>query len=78
MTIFGSVKTSCFESFLISKGCSGPIDAKGSHVKYKCPNCKRPIMMRQFKTIPEFHIRTNLKSLDTSVTEFIEYMEKYC
>ena len=35
MTLFGSVKTSCFEKFLKSLDCAGPIQGKGDHIKYK-------------------------------------------
>lgn len=78
MTLFGSVKTSCFEKFLKSLDCAGPIQGKGDHIKYKCPGCFRTIIFRSTKEIPEIHIRTNLSSLGISVNDFLKFKEHYC
>lgn len=78
MNLFGSVKRKCFDKFLKSLGCSDPINSKGDHIKYKCPNCKRPIVMRQTKEIPEFHIRTNLETLGIGINQFLKFKQENC
>lgn len=78
MNLFGSIKRKCFENFLESIGCAGPFQGKGDHIKYKCPNCKRPIVFRTIREIPEIHIRTNLSTLGISTNDFLEYKNKNC
>lgn len=72
-------KTKCWENYLLSLGCKFHSEAKGSHVKWKCPNCWRSIIFRgNKKTIPADHVRSNMKTLNRPYKEFVEWAKVNC
>ncbi|TRX52374.1 hypothetical protein FNH22_21925 [Fulvivirga sp. M361] len=58
------IKTKCWVAFLEYLGCKEEKKKSGgSHFKWKCPECRRSIIIRpKDKEIPAFHIFTNLKT----------------
>lgn len=73
------VKTSCFIKFLEHKGCKRKSNSGGSHTSYKCPNCWRSIVIREAdKEVPALHITTNSKTLNVTVEDILNWIEKNC
>jgi len=72
------VKTKCFIKYLLHLGCEKK-GVKASHHKYKCPNCQRPIIIREAdKEIPPMHVRSCAKTLGVSVQTIYDWIEKNC
>ena len=73
------IKTICWENFLTFKKCAFNKTAKGSHHKWKCPNCFQSIIFRGAeKEIPFDHIITNLRTMGVPKEEFIKWIEDNC
>jgi len=71
----GPVQTSKFRKFLTSKGLKH-IRTKASHEIWSRKDLLRPVVFQGAKKqIPEFHIRTNLKTLEVSEAEFLLFLE---
>ncbi|GHB44368.1 hypothetical protein GCM10008106_26780 [Mongoliitalea lutea] len=72
------IKTVCWRKFLESKGCLYN-RTKSSHEHWKCPNCFRTITFHgHHKEVPEFHIKTNLMTMDVTFEEFLKWVEENC
>ena len=70
------IKKKHWIKFLMSRGC---IDVKGTnHIKYKCPNCLRPIIFQNGKEIPQFQVKNNLKEMGVSFEDFLTWVSKNC
>jgi predicted RNA binding protein YcfA (HicA-like mRNA interferase family) len=69
------MKTKLWIKFLTEQGCERK-RVKGSHFQYKCPNCLRPIPVREKdKEVPLFHIQTGLKTLGLSKKDLKEWLK---
>lgn len=74
----GPVSTKCWESFLLANDCQFQKN-DGSHHKWKCPNCWRSIIFwGHKKEVPRMHIRSNLKTMGKTNTEFNEWAKENC
>lgn len=72
------VPTKCWEAFLISIGCSFKRE-QGSHHHWKCPDCLRTVTFwGHQKEVPRFHVRTNLKTLGKTNSEFNKWTKANC
>lgn len=71
-------KTKCFIKFLETLGCVEK-RTKGSHTAFSCPKCLRSVTIRKAdKEIPEFHIRTNLRTLNINFDSFQNWASQNC
>jgi len=72
------VPIKCWEAFLIFCNCE--FDRKeGSHHHWKCPNCWRTITFwGHKKEVPRFHVRTCLKSMNKTNSEFNKWAKSNC
>ena len=76
MSRLGSIKVKDFRKFLKSEGLKY-YRTEGSHEIWGRIDLLRPITFQGAKKeIPPFHIRTNLKTLDVSVTTFLKKLKK--
>lgn len=71
----GNIDWRRFERFLIAEGCvfKGKV---GSHNKYKKIGLTRPIIVPRYKSLPDFIISNNLRTLGVSKEYFIERVRK--
>lgn len=70
------IKTKDFRRFLEAHKCKYN-RTSASHEIWKCPKCFRSITFQGAKkTIPEFHIRTNLKTMGLTLSYFYEWVNK--
>ena len=70
-----SVKNKEFRKFLESQGCYLK-RKKGNHVIYTKKGLLRPIVFRNTGDIPILHIQKNLKTLDLTIKDLINYLNK--
>jgi len=72
------VPIKCWEAYL--KFCKCFFDRQdGSHHHWKCPNCWRTITFwGHKKEVPRFHIRTCLKTMGKTQTEFNRWVKDNC
>ena len=72
------IPVKCWIAFLTSLGCVEK-SVNASHHKWSCPGCLRSIIFRGAKKeIPRFHIRTNLKTLGVSNSDFNKWAAENC
>lgn len=72
------VKTKCWEKYLNFIGCTFKQN-NGSHHIWECPKCKRPIVFwGNKKDIPRFHIKSNLKTMEISNSNFNKWAKANC
>lgn len=72
------IKTKNFIKYLHHLGCKKK-GVNASHHKYKCPNCHRSIIIREAdKEIPPMHIRSCAKTLNVTVQQIYNWIEKNC
>ena len=76
MKEIGNVSWRRFEKFLLSEGCVFK-GKQGSHCKYKKPGLARPIILPCYKSLPEFIILNNLRTLGISRVEFVKKIAKF-
>ncbi|WP_291112124.1 MULTISPECIES: type II toxin-antitoxin system HicA family toxin [unclassified Flavobacterium] len=70
------VKTSDWERFLKSQGCSQKRHKGTSHEHWKCPGCFRTITHRsQDKEIPALHLQTNLKTMGLTLQFLYDWIK---
>ncbi|MCX6794324.1 MAG: type II toxin-antitoxin system HicA family toxin [Candidatus Gottesmanbacteria bacterium] len=70
MAKLAPIKRSKFEIFLRLIGCTLK-RTKGDHLIYVRPGLKRPVVITADKEVPVFIIRTNLRTLDMSIEEYL-------
>lgn len=70
MVKLAPLKRSKFETFLCLIGCTLK-RTKGDHLIYVRPGLKRPVVITVDKEVPVFIIRTNLRTLDMSIEEYL-------
>lgn len=70
----GKVDWKRFEKFLLKIGCTFK-SRESSHNKYKKPGLARPIIVPRYKSLPDFIILNNLRTLGVSREFFIEKMK---
>lgn len=73
--IYKPIKRSQFEKFLRFVGCTLK-RTKGDHLIYDKPGLRRPVVITTDKEVPAFHVRTNLRTLNLSYSEFEEIMKE--
>jgi hypothetical protein len=79
MGSYRPIKTKCWESFLIYKGCHFKDNDGTSHHKWRCPNCIRSIIFRGAeKEVPFAHINSNLKSMGVPKEDFLDWVAENC
>ncbi len=72
------VKTKDWIAFLKFNHCRY-IRTTASHDHYKCPNCFRTITHRENdKEIPAMHAKTNLATMDKTLKELYDWIDKNC
>ena len=64
-----------FEKFLVFIGCYFKRQ-KGDHLIYDRTGLKRPIVFTTDKEVPIFIIRNNLRTLDISISEYLEIIKR--
>lgn len=65
-----------FRHFLSDMGCE-QVSTEGGHEKWKKEGCMRSVIFQtHIDPIPEFIIRTNLRTLGLTRKDFIEWMKK--
>lgn len=69
------IKRRKFEKFLLYIGCQFKRQ-KGDHLIYDRKDLKRPVVFPADKEIPLFIIRSNLRTLNISVVEFVEILKR--
>ncbi|MGE5353532.1 MAG: hypothetical protein ACM3S2_19975 [Ignavibacteriales bacterium] len=71
-----SVTNKDFRKYLEYIRCSYK-RTSGDHVVYTKPGLKRPIIFRAKGDIPLLHIKTNLKTLNVTLKDFLETIKKF-
>jgi len=72
------IKTKCWLKFLSYKNCKY-LRTVASHHQYKCPNCLKAVTVRSNdKDVPGLHVRTILKVMGVSYTDFMSWKNKHC
>ena len=52
---------------------------RASHDHYKCPGCNGTITHREKdKEIPAMHLQTNLRTMDLTLKDLYDWIEKNC
>ncbi|MDZ4706928.1 MAG: hypothetical protein SH818_00885 [Saprospiraceae bacterium] len=78
-SVLGPVKLSVWRAFLQSKGCEQI--ASKQHEKWQKTGLKRPVIFpthnQNKKEIHPFLIRINLRTLEVSVEEFLEFIRDH-
>jgi predicted RNA binding protein YcfA (HicA-like mRNA interferase family) len=70
-----NIKLNLFRKFLQNKGCIC-IRTKGGHEIWKNPMGKRPIVLQSHEDpIPEFIIKNNLRNLNLTKDDFLEWLQ---
>lgn len=70
------IKCKDWIKFLDHNGCEKLSHNGTSHEQWKCPNCIRRIVFRsQYKDIPAFHLRTNLKTMGMKIQELYVWID---
>lgn len=64
-----------FERFLLFSGCEFQRQ-KGDHRVYWRTGLNRPIILPTYKNLPTFIIRNNLRTLGTSVDQYLQILKK--
>lgn len=64
-----------FEKFLLYIGCEYK-RKKGSHRIYHKPGLNRPIVVPEYKELPVFIIRNNLRTLDIDPKQYLEILKQ--
>ena len=64
------IKRSKFQTFLRLIGCTLK-RTKSDHLIYVRPGLKRPVVITADREVPVFIIRTNLRTLDMSIEEYL-------
>ena len=64
-----------FEKFLLAVGCEF-VSEEGDHRKYHKPGILRPVIIPREKSIPQFIILNNLRTLGVSREEYLEKIAK--
>lgn len=69
------IKRKRFELFLRMIGCKLK-RIKGDHLIYTRPGLKRPVVITTDTDVPMFIIRTNLRTLNMSLEEYLAIIEQ--
>jgi hypothetical protein len=70
----GNISIAEFKEFLESNGCVRVDNGNEGHEKWEKPGITRPIIFQtHIDPIPEFIIRNNLRNLEISRKEFVEW-----
>jgi predicted RNA binding protein YcfA (HicA-like mRNA interferase family) len=68
-----NVKFKDLERFILKEGCT--LDrVKGDHFIYKKENIARPLVIPNYKTLPEFIVINNLKILGKSKKDLLDFL----
>lgn len=70
----GNISIAEFKDFLESKGCVRVDNGNEGHEKWEKPGITRPIIYQtHIDPIPEFIIRNNLRNLEITRKEFVDW-----
>ncbi len=75
MIYFRPIPRKKWEKFLRHIGCE-KTRQKSSHIFYRKPGLKRPIVFQADKEVAPHIIKTNLETLGVSFSDFLETLEK--
>ena len=64
-----------FEKFLFAEGCVF-VRSKGDHFIYQKYDLDRPIVLPKYKTIPEFIISNNLRLLNKTKKDLLDFLSE--